>query len=212
VKAKRIISRNPERKNYFLVDACFLANKYLQPQSISDPKEKGRIEMCLSWWNEIDGQLKKYKAKVFVLDICIGETSKVFAKKWCQGNAFRNSTEYSRACNKLRKDVHLPAKEARKQARTIVYHDIQMNRDIVISVDRFFEKMHKNDWQQDSIVDLAILATGKYLIDFYGFSRSELFLVTIDRELYHLAKSYLDVPMTFNPTLDKDGSQKVFCD
>ena len=87
-----------------------------------------------------------------------------------------------------------------------------MNRDIVISVDCFFEKMHKNDWQHASIVDLAILATGKYLIDFYGFSRSELFLVTIDRELYHLAKSYPDVPMTFNPTLDKDGSQKVFCD
>ncbi|MGA8477753.1 MAG: hypothetical protein WB696_07330 [Chthoniobacterales bacterium] len=62
-----------------------------------------------------------------------------------------------------------------------------------------------------SIVDLTILATGKYLIDFYGFSRSELFLVTIDKELYHLAKSYPDVPRAFNPTLDRDSAQKVFC-
>jgi hypothetical protein len=211
LRAKRVISRNPERYNYYLVDACFLANKYLQPRSISDPQEKRRIEMCLSWWSEIDRQLKQQKAKVFVLDICIAETFKVFAKKRFQGNVFRNSTEYSRACNKLRKDIHLPAKEARKQARTIVYHDIQMNRDIIISVDRFFEKMHKRDWHQASIVDLTILATGKYLIDFYGFSRSELFLVTIDKELYHLAKSYPDVPRAFNPILDRDGAQKVFC-
>ena len=86
-----------------------------------------------------------------------------------------------------------------------------MNRDIIISVDRFFEKMHKRDWHKAGIVDLALLAAGKYLIDLYGFSRSELFIVTIDKELYHLAKSYPDVPLALNPTLDKDGAQKVFC-
>jgi len=84
-----------------------------------------------------------------------------------------------------------------------------MNRDIVISVDRFFEKLYKTNLHV-GIIDLLLLATGKYLMDFYGFKRDELFIVTIDGSLYKLARSFQDVPPTFNPSLKTDAAERVF--
>ncbi|MBA7700948.1 hypothetical protein ES703_109674 [subsurface metagenome] len=54
----RKIYLNPaEGKNYFVVDANFLANKYIPPDRASKPEEKTRIQKCLEWWDEIDAQL-----------------------------------------------------------------------------------------------------------------------------------------------------------
>lgn len=84
-----------------------------------------------------------------------------------------------------------------------------MNRDIVISVDRFFEKLYKKTLNV-GIVDLLLLATGKYLMDFYGFGRDELFIVTTDNSLYNLARSLQDIPRAFNPTQRQDLASRVF--
>jgi hypothetical protein len=208
-KKRRVIPRDPQSLNHFLVDACFLVNKYVNPTWIHDPKEKQRIQCCKEWWGEIVSQLRQGKAKVFALDIMIAEAFKTLAKKYFKERIFKYPVYYKNACERLRKDMHLSAKKARGTKRNIQFHDIQMNRDIVISVDRFFEKLHKKNLHV-GIVDLLLLATGKYLMDFYGFERDELFIVTTDGSLYKLARSLHDIPPTFNPTYKRDSAFSVF--
>lgn len=203
------IRRRPNGSNYFLVDASFLVNKYLKVTWISDQNEKQRIKACQAWWKEIDAQVNAHRAIVYVPDLCIAEAFKVLSKKNYQDRVFRYAADYKSARDSLRKDIHLPAEEARKQERHIRYHDIDTNRDIVISVDRFFEKLHK-DKLSVGIVDLMLLATGKYLLDFYGFTRSNLFIVTIDGHLHKLARSFSDVPVAFNPLRPNDTASRVF--
>jgi hypothetical protein len=208
-KKQRVIRRNPQSLNHFLVDACFLVNKYINPNWVQEPKEKHRIQSCQDWWAEIAGQLEQGKAKVFALDIIIAEAFKTLAKKNFKERIFKYPASYQKACERLRKDMHLSAKHAKSTKRKIKFHDIQMNRDIIISVDRFFERLHKKDLHA-GIVDLLLLATGKYLMDFYGFGRDELFIVTTDTNLYRLARSLQDIPPAFNPTHKRDSASSVF--
>jgi hypothetical protein len=44
-------------RNYFLVDANFLANKFIPPLLAPAGLERTRIESCLEWWREIDDQV-----------------------------------------------------------------------------------------------------------------------------------------------------------
>jgi predicted nucleic acid-binding protein len=206
---RRVIKTNPEHFNHFLVDACFLVNKYLNPARVNDAKEKNQIQCCQDWWRNISSQLKAGKAKVFAPDIVIAEAFKTLAKKNFKERIFKYPVYYKNACERLRKDMRLSAKKARSTTRKIAFHDIQMNRDIIISVDRFFEKLYKKKLNV-GIVDLLLLATGKYLMDFYGLGRDELFIVTIDTSLYRLARSLQDIPPTFNPMLKADSASSVF--
>jgi hypothetical protein len=208
-KKRRVINNNPQHLNHFLVDACFLVNKYVNPAWVHDPKEKHRIQCCQDWWAGIVSQLKQDKAKVFAPDIIIAEAFKTLAKKNFKERIFRYPGYYKNACERLREDMRLSAKKARSTKRKIKFHDIQMNRDIIISVDRFFEKLHKKNLHV-GIVDLLLLATGKYLMDFYGFGRDELFIVTTDTNLYRLARSLQDIPPAFNPTYKRDLASSVF--
>jgi hypothetical protein len=68
----RKISRSPANTNYYLVDACFLANRFV-PIETAPAQEKERIERCLEWWKEIDSQVRKKKAIVYIPDICIAD-------------------------------------------------------------------------------------------------------------------------------------------
>ena len=206
---RRVIRSNPEHRNHFLVDACFLVNKYINPAWVSEPREKNRIQCCQDWWARITKQLKHDKARVFAPDIIIAEAFKTLAKKNFREHIFKYPVYYKNACERLRKDMRLSAKEARSAKRKIKFHDIQMNRDIVISVDRFFEKLHKKNLHV-GIIDLLLLATGKYLMDFYGFERDELFIITIDNNLYKLARCLQDIPRAFNPTSKPDFAPRVF--
>jgi hypothetical protein len=206
----RVIGNNPQSLNHFLVDACFLVNKYINPNWINDPNEKRRIQCCRDWWEQIKKQLKQDKAKVFAPDIIIAEAFKTLAKKNFKERIFKYPVYYKNACERLRKDMRLSAKKAKGAKRKIKFHDIQMNRDIIISVDRFFEKLYKKNLPRVGIVDLLFLATGKYLMDFYGFARDELFIVTIDTGLYKLARSLQDIPSAFNPTHKRDSASHVF--
>lgn len=208
-KRIRHIPRTPARKNYFLVDACFLANRYLPLAGVKEHAERRAIEASRKWWEEIDRQIKQTKAMVFVLDLCIAESFKVLAKKKYQEGLFRYDEDYKRARDRLSSDVRLSSREARKTSRVIRWHDLQTNRDIIISVDRFFEPFLKKKIQV-SVVDLLILATGKYLIDFYGFSRKDLFVVSLDRNLWRGARTIRDIPLVFCPTERVDEFSKVF--
>lgn len=213
VRQPRRISIQGGEKVYYLVDANFLANRHINETKVSDPKEQHQIKCAKAWWKEIKKQLKNDQARVYVLDLCIAEAFKVLARKYYNDDPiFDNPGSYSHAKSALAKDLTLSAKEAKKSLRSIKYHDIQTNRDIIISVDRFFEKSCKErrKFGATSIIDLLILATAKYLVDFYGLPVERLFIVTQDNPLYKLAKSYADLPMVFNPAESRDAASKVF--
>lgn len=75
----RKIFRRPKRsrRNYFLVDASFLAEKYLPIRGPATAKTRTRA--CHQWWREIDRQVRAQRARVYVPDICIAEAFKVLA-------------------------------------------------------------------------------------------------------------------------------------
>ena len=207
-------AENPNNRNYYLVDANFLVNNYLAASQVHSPDEKRRILRAKAYWKEIESQLKSEKARVYILDLCIAEAFRVLAKKYYNNeDIFKNYSSYKYAQEKLRKALQLSSVDARKPTRKIKYHDIQTNRDIIISVDRFFEKACKMKYIDDknvSIIDLMVLATAKYLVDFYGISNDKLFVITQDAPLSELAKSYQDLPAVFNPSEDADEAYKVF--
>jgi predicted nucleic acid-binding protein len=212
-RQKRKISITEGVKKYYLVDANFLVNRHINADKVNDPKEQHQIRCAKAWWKEIKKQLDNDQARVYVLDLCIAEAFKVLARKYYNNEEiFSNASSYSHAKRALAKDLTLSSNDAKKSTRTIKYHDIQTNRDIIISVDRFFEKSCKEQkkYGKTSIIDLLILATAKYLIDFYGLPKKDLYIITQDIPLYKLAKTYADLPMVFNPAEASDEVNKVF--
>ena len=208
MRVRRTLKLHPTDTVHYLVDSCFLVNKYLDVRHISDKGHLKRVESSQKWWQVIERQVASRKAKVFVPDIVVAETFKALSKKF-YGAHWPYASSYTAARNRLRDDIHLPSKEARSPSRKVGFHDIQLNRDIIISVDRFFELAAKK-YKSVSIVDIIVAATGKYLIDFYGFSKSDLTIVTTDADLYGLCRACGDLPPTFNPDLPSDASNKVF--
>jgi hypothetical protein len=195
--------------NYFLVDTSFLVGRYLRPSTITNPVEQEHVKKSQEWWTEIGAQLKMDKAKVYVPALCIAEAFKVLAKKYYDDKIFKKPIDYKLARDRLRSDIHLPTKKAVKPKRRIRFHDIETSRDVIIGVDRFYEQAHKLRVSV-GIVDLLLLATAKYLTDFYGFTDDELFVVTMDRDLYRLARKVRDIPMTFNPLDAHDAASRIF--
>ena len=208
-RIRKIYRNITHGKNYFVVDACFLINKYIPLNRIPDPSQKTRVEKCLDWWTEIEAQLQSNKARVYMTDLCIAETFKVLARKYYTEKWFQNYTEYNRARNKLIKDITTPAKVLRQYSRQIKYHDISTSRDIIISVDRFYEVFQKAGYMVE-LPDLIILATAKYLMDFYDIPRSRLHIVTLDRKLRDGSKKIQELPNAYNPTTPKDERNRVF--
>ena len=205
----RKIYRNLIRdKNYFVIDANFLANKYIPPNRAPNPQEETRIQKCLEWWNEIDAQLNINKARVYIPDLCIAETFKVLARRYYD-RWFHNHSEYSKARKCLIEDITLSDKILRAPIRQIKYHDISTSRDIIISVDRFYEVFHKKGLAVE-LPDLVILATAKYLMDFYDIPKNRLHIVTCDRKLRDGAKKIQELPHVYDPTTPKDDRSRVF--
>ena len=209
--SNRKIPRNPEGKLYYLIDANFLVNKHLNHKNITDKGEIKRIKSAKTYWKIIDQQLEANQAQVYILDVCIAETFKVFAKKFYnQEPIFKNHSSYSHVCKKVRKEISLSPKEAKKTNRNIRYHDIQTNRDIIIGVDRFFEVANKKKLNSVGIIDIMILSSARYLTDYYGIEKQKIAIITQDTKLYRLANSINDIPAAFNPHLEKDSIEKVF--
>ena len=207
----RKINRNPSPdKNYYVVDASFLVNKYIPPNQIPDTRQKTRVEKCIEWWTEIDNQIRVNKARVYIPDICIAETFKVLAQKY-YADKWLNASEYNVARKNLQKDITVSTRTLRSFDRKIKYHDVSTSRDLIISVDRFYEVFHKAGLDV-SLPDLIILATAKYLVDFYDLPKNHLHIVTLDRNLRDGSRRIQDLPTAYNPTLARDAKSKIFID
>lgn len=208
-RIRKIRRRLVEGLNYFLIDANFLANKYIPPTIAPNARQKRRIEKCLEWWEEIDSQLNSSKARVYVCDLCIAEAFKVLAQKYYVDKWFPNSSMYNSNKKRLIREITTTAKELSKFDRKIRYHDISTSRDLIIAVDRFFEVFLKNNLKV-SLPDLIILATAKYLIDFYDIPARRMHIITLDKQLRHGARFIQELPYIYDPTQPEDERNKVF--
>ncbi|HKZ42004.1 MAG TPA: hypothetical protein VJ044_13650 [Candidatus Hodarchaeales archaeon] len=208
----RKISRNPNPgKNHFLVDANFLANRFIPPGVAPDASQIGRIERCNEWWDEIEAQLRRNNARVYVPDICIAETFKVLAKKYYEENWFKRPVDVNNARKKLSKFLSVPAKTLKAAKRYIKVHDVSTTRDIIISVDRFYELFHKHN-KKVSLPDLIVVATAKYLVDFFDIPKERLHIVTLDKGLWAGSKKIQELPNAYDPTQVSDYRDRVFQD
>jgi hypothetical protein len=61
-----------------------------------------------------------------------------------------------------------------------------------------------------SLPDLIILATAKYLLNFYRLTHESLIIVTMDTALHAGSKKASDIPSAFNPTLKSESAAVVF--
>jgi len=206
----RKIHRN--QKNYYVVDACFLANKYLPTAIIPyGNNERERVEKSQLWWQEVDKQLKRKKARVYIPAACIAEAFKVLAKRCFHPNEkwFKNVQQYNYWRKKLSIDVSTSVSELRSFQRNIKYHDVELGRDIIISVDRFYQLFMKYN-KNVGIIDLTVAATAKYLMDFFDIPRDNLHIITLDRQLREGIQRAQDLPNAYDPTLVSHSIAKIF--
>jgi predicted nucleic acid-binding protein len=209
-RSRKIHCKLDSGKNYYVIDACFLVNKYVPPACAPDENENPRIEKCLERWKEIDTQVRANRARVYIPDICIAETFKALAQKRFAAQ-WLNDNQYSSSRTRLRRDITITPRTLRSSRRKIKYHDISTSRDLIIAVDRFYEIFHKVGLGVQ-LADLVILATAKYLMDFYDIPKSHLHIVTLDRALRDGSRRIQEIPTAYNPTHAKDAKSKVFVD
>lgn len=205
----RKISRKPNGKNFYLVDANFLANRVMPVARVTDAKEKVRVQRSQDWWTEIDAQLHSGHAFVYVPDLCIAEAFKVLAKKYYVDGYYARPVDYKNARDKLSEFLHVSPRTLKASQRSIKVHDISTSRDIIIAVDRFNEVFLKSGLSA-SVVDALILATAKYLIDFYHIPSKQLYIVTQDNALWRGSKKIADIPSAFNPNAASEIAAKIF--
>lgn len=205
----RKILRKPNGKNFYLLDANFLANRFIPADRVTDANEKLRVERSQQWWSEIDAQLHSGHAFIYVPDLCIAEAFKVLAKKYYVDGYFARPIDHKMARDKLAAFLHVSPKTLKGSQRTVKVHDISTSRDIVIAVDRFNELFLKHKLSA-SVVDLIILSTAKYLIDFFHIPSKQLHIVTLDNALWRGSKRAADVPSAFNPNAASEVASKVF--
>jgi len=58
---------------------------------------------------------------------------------------------------------------------------------LIISVDRFFELFHKKEFNV-SVPALIVVATAKYLMDFFNIAKSRIHILTLDKPLWEGTK------------------------
>lgn len=207
--AARTVARNPTDKNFYLLDANFLVNRFIPPDCVLKPREKVRVEASQRWWDEIDRQVKAGKAFLYVPYVCVAEAFRVLAKKYYLEKYFRKPIDYKRARDRLSRFLHMSPKALKAANRVINVHDISTSRDVVVAVDRFNETLFKHKLEV-SVVDVLVLATAKYLVDFFHIPRQSLFIITLDNDLWRGSKKFADVPSAFNPCVDRESAKNVF--
>jgi hypothetical protein len=174
---------------------------------MNDERERIMIVNSQAWWNIIDRQLHEGKAIVYVLNVCIAEAFKALEKQYIKNRI--TYLTYQKARENLRKCLILTPKAARKSKRDVKFHDIEINRDMVIGIDRFFESFLKNHPNVGTF-DLLILSAAKYLIDFYNYSPDNLIVVTLDNALWQGSKQIPDIPYVYNPNHKSNYADKIF--
>lgn len=176
---------------------------------VTDPTEVSIIEKSLEWWAEIEAQLESGDAIVYVPDICIAESFKVLSKKYYKHKYFKRSIDHKTARDKLSEFLSTPVTTLRSAKREIKVHDVPTSRDLIISVDRFNELYHKHG-HNVSVVDLLILATAKYLMDFYAIPKDCMNIVTLDTALWAGSKKVQELPNAYHPGKTSDKAEKIF--
>lgn len=161
------------------------------------------------WWREIDRLLKRDRAIVYVPDVCIVEAFKVLAKKYYVDKYFTWATQYKAARDRLSRDIRMTPRELQASERHVKFHDIPTSRDIVISVDRFFEVFHRHRLTVQ-VCDLIVLASAKCLIDFFRVPKGQLYIVTLDNALWQGSKLFPYIPSAFNPNKQGEDAASVF--
>jgi len=194
--------------NYFLLDANFIANCHIPPVLVTNLHERLRIADCLAWWREIKNQVEARRARIYVPDICIAEAFKVLAKKRFDDEYFTNE-QYKAARNSLSAAMRVPSTTLKARERFIPIHDIPTNRDVIIAVDRFYEVFSRKSLSVQ-IADLILVATAKYLMDFFDIPRTMLHIVTLDKALRRGTRAATDLPRAYDPTERWDKAARVF--
>lgn len=208
----RRIQRTPGvGRNYYLVDSCFLANKHIAPRFAPPGRERDRVESCRAWWREIEAQVAASVARVYVPDVCIAEAFKVLAKKYYDQRWFPRHRDWQLARDALSKDVRTRNESLKSPVRDVPLHDISTNRDIIIGVDRFFETFLKRpDTRSVSVPDLIVLATAKYLMEFYDIPKDRLHIITMDSALLTGTRRMTELPRPYDPTTKGARADLVF--
>ena len=181
-KIRKIAPKPADRRNYYLVDANFLVNKHIPATLAPKGRHQNRIVACQAWWAQIDAQLRAGTARVYVPDVCIAEAFKVLAKKYYREKWFTRYSDFDSARKKLSADVRTSTKYLKAFDRQVRFHDVSTNRDIVVGVDRFFEVFYKHR-KNVQIADLILIATAKYLMEFFDIPKDRLHIVTLDTAL-----------------------------
>lgn len=193
----------------YVVDANFLVNKFIPTKFVTDASEKAVIECSMEWWAEVDAQISSGDAIVYVPDICIAESFKVLAKKYYKHRYFKKPVDHKTARDRLSEFLQTPSSTLRAASRRIKVHDIPTSRDLIISIDRFNELYHKHG-HNVSVVDLLVLATAKYLMDFYAIPKTRMNIVTLDNALWGGSKKVQELPNAYHPAKPADRAARVF--
>ena len=209
-RIRKITRSLSDGKNYYVVDACFLANWAIPADLAPAGPSRDQISACMDWWKEIEKQLDCDQARVYIPDICIAETFKVLAKKYYVEKWFTTPTTMNNARRRLRDFISTPSKVLKGATRRIKFHDISTTRDIIISVDRFYELFLKSNLGRVSVPDLILVATAKYLVDFYDIPTKRLHIVTLDKALRRGSQKIPELPNAYDPTEPADRASKVF--
>jgi hypothetical protein len=208
-KIRKIDNSSTGGRHHYLVDANFLVNKHLPPTLAPSGHEQARIASCRDWWDKIDKHVRSRRARVYCPDVCIAEAFKALARKHYHDKWFPTDSEFAEARNRLSADVRVPTKTLKAFERGIPFHDISTNRDIIISVDRFFELFFKHD-KNVQIADMILLSTAKYLMDFYDIPKERLHIVTLDNQLREAVAFAIDLPPAYDPTRHGHRASAVF--
>jgi hypothetical protein len=205
----RKIERKPRERIAYVVDANFLVNRFIPTRFVTNAAEKVAIERSLEWWAEVDAQISMGNAIVYVPDICIAESFKALAKKYYKDKYFTRPVDHKTARDRLSDFIRTPSSTLRAASRKIKVHDIPTCRDLIISIDRFNELYHKHG-HSVSTVDLLVLATAKYLMDFYAIPKSRMNIVTLDNALWSGSKKVQELPNAYHPGKPADSAARVF--
>jgi hypothetical protein len=203
------IPLDPEEPLYYIIDSCFFANKYLMPNEGENVEDSARIKNSKEWWDIIDYQIKQKNTIVYINDLCISETFKIFAKKYYQKGAFPKD-RYQRLRKKLSSDLSLGIRTLISKSRHIKYHNLMVDRDIIVGTSRFLEIAHKNGLQSLSVIDLTILSSAKFLIDFYKIKKEQIIILTGDRKIITCAKKSSDCPYIIDPLDPRNNYSDYF--
>jgi len=206
---RKKILLEPQNTLFYIIDANFFANKYLKSSESVNVTDHDRIENSHAWWEVIDWQINNNIAIVFINELCIAETFKVIAKKYYQEKVINNNV-FQVIKKQITNNIQLSVRKLISKSRYIQFHNITVDRDIIIGASRYLEIAHKHNLQSLSVIDLTILSSAKYLMDFYRIKKEQIIILTGDRKIIKCAKFSNEGPCVFDPLDPNNTIDKYF--